>query len=110
MFASSKNVVERPALLCPSPIFGAEDVRAELGDEGTRQIPGFEPVRLLTEVNESESVVPPHHLLRPMERMEYEALAEALQNANGNVREAARRLGLGQATVYRKIKKYRLTS
>ncbi len=46
--------------------------------------------------------------MRPIDRVEREAIAEALSLCDGNVREAARRLGLGQATIYRKIKKYNL--
>ena len=44
--------------------------------------------------------------LRAIDRIEKRAIIDALQRANGNVRSAARLLGLGQATVYRKIKRY----
>ena len=44
--------------------------------------------------------------LRPIDRIEKQAIEEALKIACGNVREAAKALGLGQATVYRKIKRY----
>jgi transcriptional regulator of acetoin/glycerol metabolism len=38
--------------------------------------------------------------------MEKQAILDALGSTRGNVREAARLLGCGQATVYRKIKRY----
>jgi DNA-binding NtrC family response regulator len=38
--------------------------------------------------------------------LEKQALLQAVEVCNGNVGEAARRLGIGQATLYRKIKKY----
>jgi DNA-binding NtrC family response regulator len=44
--------------------------------------------------------------LRPIDRIQKHAIVDALRQADGNVREAARLLGLGQATVYRKIKRY----
>jgi len=44
--------------------------------------------------------------LTEIERVEKGAIERALAAASGNVREAARALGLGQATVYRKIKRY----
>ncbi len=44
--------------------------------------------------------------LRPIDQIEKNAILQALQQSEGNVREAARILGLGQATVYRKIKRY----
>jgi DNA-binding NtrC family response regulator len=45
-------------------------------------------------------------VLRTIDQIERQAILEALHRASGNVREAARFLGLGQATVYRKIKRY----
>lgn len=44
--------------------------------------------------------------LRPIERHERAAIVDALRRAEGRVVDAARLLGLGQATVYRKIKEY----
>jgi DNA-binding NtrC family response regulator len=46
--------------------------------------------------------------LRAIDRMEKGAILDALRRSGGNVREAARLLGFGQATVYRKIKRYRI--
>ncbi len=44
--------------------------------------------------------------LRAIDRLEKRAIVDALGRAGGHVRKAARLLGLGQATVYRKIKRY----
>jgi DNA-binding NtrC family response regulator len=44
--------------------------------------------------------------LRPMDQIEKQAILEALARAHGNVVDAAHLLGVGQATVYRKIKRY----
>jgi len=41
-----------------------------------------------------------------LEELEKHAILQAVKACQGNIREAARRLGLGQATLYRKIKKY----
>jgi len=43
---------------------------------------------------------------RTMDQLEKQAILDALGTTRGNVREAARLLGCGQATVYRKIKRY----
>ena len=58
-----------------------------------------------TQLPESDSD-DPANTLRPIDRIEKQAIEEALNMACGNVREAAKALGLGQATVYRKIKRY----
>jgi DNA-binding NtrC family response regulator len=44
--------------------------------------------------------------LTPIERHERAAIVEALRRVDGHVVDAAQLLGLGQATVYRKIKQY----
>jgi DNA-binding NtrC family response regulator len=46
--------------------------------------------------------------LRAIDRLEKGAIVDALRRAGGSVREAARLLGFGQATVYRKIKRYNI--
>ena len=43
-----------------------------------------------------------------MDQIERQAIKQALASTNGNVREAAKLLRLGQATVYRKIKRYQI--
>ncbi|MFI5607001.1 sigma-54-dependent Fis family transcriptional regulator [Amycolatopsis sp. NPDC051903] len=48
--------------------------------------------------------------LTMIERMELEAIQRALQEAGGNRGKAAEILGISRATVYRKMKAYRLTA
>ena len=47
-------------------------------------------------------------LMSPIQRTERTAIIEALERSRGHVIDAANFLGLGQATVYRKIKQYRI--
>jgi DNA-binding NtrC family response regulator len=70
--------------------------------------------RLLERIRGLEAVTPPavdgtDEHLRVIDRMEKGAIVGALRKVGGNVREAARLLGYGQATVYRKIKRYGIT-
>jgi DNA-binding NtrC family response regulator len=46
------------------------------------------------------------HALTPIQRHERAAIVDALRRADGHVIDAARLIGLGQATIYRKIKQY----
>ncbi|MBL8738940.1 MAG: sigma-54-dependent Fis family transcriptional regulator [Planctomycetes bacterium] len=46
--------------------------------------------------------------IRPFEEEEQELLTRALRATKGNVRRAAQLLGIGRATLYRKIQQYRL--
>jgi DNA-binding NtrC family response regulator len=43
-----------------------------------------------------------------MEEVERQAILLALKEVNGNRRKAAEQLGIGERTLYRKIKKYGL--
>jgi transcriptional regulator of acetoin/glycerol metabolism len=44
--------------------------------------------------------------LRPIERLEKQAIIDALDSCQFNVVRAAEMLGMAQATIYRKIKRY----
>ena len=46
--------------------------------------------------------------VRSMEEAERDAIVEALRHVGGNVTEAARRLGIGRATLYRKLTRYQI--
>ncbi len=52
---------------------------------------------------------PPHiQEIIPLRELERHTILRAIEMCRGNMREAAQRLGLGQATLYRKAKKYGL--
>ena len=55
--------------------------------------------------SESPSMDGPRRIVR-LHDLEKHAILHAVKACQGNVREAARRLGLGTATLYRKIKRY----
>ena len=71
-------------------------------DPGSGQLPRFGSELPVGSVDSEGSDT----TLRPIDQIEKNAILQALQQTEGNVREAARVLGLGQATVYRKIKRY----
>ena len=69
-----------------------------------KQTPSQESAPVLT-----SPVVPPPAATLTIQEIEKQALIEALKNANGNVEEASKALGVSRATFYRKIKKYKIT-
>ncbi len=93
-----ENLVERLAILHPGPSIGIEAVLAEL----ERSVGPDRGESKRSVANHAEDD------LRQIDRIERDALREALECSSGNVREAADRLGVSQATAYRKIKKYKL--
>jgi len=56
-----------------------------------------------------ESTPPPIKTGATMEQMEETLIRQALHDSDGNRKEAARRLGIGERTLYRKLRKYNLS-
>jgi len=71
-------------------------------------------VRLLPELNDTDgtggaATTPDESDLRgAVEQAERKAIKEAIEGAGGNMSEAARRLGIDRANLYRKMKRYRM--
>jgi transcriptional regulator with PAS, ATPase and Fis domain len=86
-----RNVLERAALLSDDLILNAQEVRAAIGT--------FSPVARSTAVaaEEGES----YNAAR--ERFDRQVIVAALKACDGSVVEAAKRLGLGRSTLYKKM-------
>ena len=66
---------------------------------------------ILTQVPGGQATVEEHGLggatpVATVEDMEEELIRKTLASVNGNRREAAKKLGIGERTLYRKLKKY----
>jgi len=108
-----ENLVERLVIFAKGELVEAMEIPSELHSPSRRRHPvgiGFSatsPVgnghdaRQATE--NGESVV---DRLSPFQMNERTLIIDALQRSGGHVVEAAQSLGLGQATLYRKIKQY----
>ncbi|MGB7328206.1 MAG: sigma-54 dependent transcriptional regulator [Rubripirellula sp.] len=86
-----ENLVTRMVLLAREPYIGIKNVPIEIKSE-TRSA-ATAPVETETGLSQMESV-------------EKKTILSALRDTNGNAVAAAKLLGLGQATIYRKIKRY----
>ncbi|WP_169977138.1 sigma-54-dependent transcriptional regulator [Tautonia rosea] len=93
-----ENLIERVAILCVGPLVELSDLVPEIQGASTQSTINS---KVSDEFGFSESPE-----LRPIDRMERDAIEQALRSSNGKVSEAARSLGLSQATIYRKIKKF----
>lgn len=100
-----ENLVQRMVILCRGNEIEASLIPLEIREAAL-------PPALPVTVNGVDTMVRlpgelmPEGGLRAMDQIERNAILEALKKSNNNVREAAKILGLGQATVYRKLKKY----
>lgn len=67
------------------------------------------PAALLRHLTETQELAPAfgHHSVTPVAELERQAILHALYAFDGDTVEAARRLGMGRSTLYRKIKRIR---
>lgn len=105
-----ENVVERVAILSKGP----DIQRDELPPELLQPVP-WSALAMSSKpdsLNAGGSVNPAlrDESLKPMENLEKQAILDAFQQTQGNVQQAAKLLGMGQATVYRKIKRYGISA
>lgn len=86
-----ENAIERAAVLANPPEITAKDLPSSIRSLGEKKI------------YESDN-----KLSSWIEKLEEEALRQALLECEGNISQTAKKLGIGRATIYRKAKKYGL--
>jgi len=85
-----RNVIERAVVPCQGQVFRRRDLRFD---------GAFEQPRPTTEMS--------HLTLEELERLH---IARMLEEEQGRVEDAAKRLGISRSSLYHKISKYRLPS
>jgi DNA-binding NtrC family response regulator len=88
-----ENVIERAVVLAKGPIIGIAELPGHFQEKESVPTPS------------DHFALPRHATLADIER---EAIAQALQHSGGNRQATARSLNIGLATLYRKLKEYRL--
>ncbi|MBL4636767.1 MAG: sigma-54-dependent Fis family transcriptional regulator [Kofleriaceae bacterium] len=89
-----KNTLERAAILADDLQITASDIRLDSLSAPTASV--------------SLSSVAPSDTIKPLAELERDAIANALRAVDGNRRKAATLLGIGERTLYDKIKRYGL--
>ncbi len=90
-----QNIIERAAILSAGPAITPEDLR-------------LDPEAALGPDRVDVSKLPAPTVRDEIHIGDSQRLAEALRQANGNVSEAARFLGIARSTLFDRLKKYRL--
>jgi DNA-binding NtrC family response regulator len=89
-----------------SPTFGSEPRPIEIRSRSLDSAVDAEPSWTGREATHGPAIaIGPEMTMADIER---EAIALALQESDGNRRKAAERLGIGERTLYRKLKEYGL--
>lgn len=99
------NTVERMALVASGNVIKPDDLPDEIRATvatARRDEPGLPGGGVLLDDDDKNAV-------RPLHEVEREMMIAALRETEGNVSEAARRLGIGRATFYRRAQRHGLT-
>jgi DNA-binding NtrC family response regulator len=93
-----ENAIQRAVLMADGPAIAEKDLPLAVVTFGSR---------------EEATITSPLSLgvehIRPLEKVKEEIIRLALKSTEGNIVDAARRLKIGRATMYRLMKKYKIT-
>ena len=98
------NTVERTALVASGGIIRPEDLPEEIRAHSAVFKRDDLPGGGLSGFDDDDK-----NVVRPLHEVEREMMIAALRETEGNVSEAARRLGIGRATFYRRAQRHGLT-
>jgi DNA-binding NtrC family response regulator len=105
------NTIERMALMASGGVLRASDLPEEIrASKRTRPENGSgESMNGSHTLGLEGAEGDDKHTVRPLHEVERELMSAALRETEGNVSEAARRLGIGRATFYRRAQRHGLT-
>jgi len=87
-----ENCIERACTTCSLPTIHVSDLPSQVRDSQLQAAP-------------AEATADPA-AITPLDELEKQAILHAIQVLDGDKLEAARRLGIGKTTLYRKLKEY----
>jgi two-component system response regulator HydG len=94
-----ENSVERACALSSGPVLHLGDLPTQLQQQG------LEDRRIAAIVSESAGNLSEPNV-KPLADLERQAIFEAIRTLNGDKLQAAKLLGIGKTTLYRKLKEY----
>ncbi len=94
------NVIQHAVIVSEGPTIRLEHLPPQLVQASVFETPAGENAVLVRD--------PSTHDIRPLKEVEKEVMKRALEATEGNFAEAAMKLQIGRATLYRKVKEYGL--
>jgi len=87
-----ENCIQRACTICSLPTLQVADLPTQL--------------RNFKQEGAAAELVPDSTIITPLDQLERQAILHAIEVLSGDKLEAARRLGIGKTTLYRKLKEY----
>jgi two-component system response regulator HydG len=95
-----EHAVERASTMCSGPVLQLGDLPTQLQQQG------LEARRTASATNEAAGETGVATLVKTLSELEREAILGAIRTLNGDKLQAAKLLGIGKTTLYRKLKEY----
>jgi len=99
-----ENCIERACALSSGPVLHLGDLPTQLQHKGLESVREENADRRRTLVDGGQPAQDAG--VKPLAELEREAILEAIRRLNGDKLQAARLLGIGKTTLYRKLKEY----
>jgi DNA-binding NtrC family response regulator len=93
-----ENVIQRGLVLTEAQILTEHELPIFIQSYGSSE----------TDIKQDSIFLESHDSVIPFEIIKENAVRNALKNTNGNIAEAAQKLKIGRATLYRLVEKYKI--
>ena len=93
-----ENAIQRGLVLADGQIFTERELPIFIQSYGSAE----------TDINQNSIFQESQDSIIPFEKIKENAIRQALKNTNGNIAEAAQKLKIGRATLYRLVEKYKI--
>lgn len=103
-----RNVMERAAVLTAATVIGPEALPEEVLSKPNETVVPPQPFVSATPVPTASPSGTPGQIV-PLKELERRAIIEALTQVGYNATQTAKQLGISKATLYRKLKEYRIS-
>ncbi len=103
-----RNVMERAAVLTAATVIGPDSLPEEILRQTPQEAVVSQPYQTVTPVPSGVPAATPGEIV-PLKELERRAIVEALTQVGYNATQTAKQLGISKATLYRKLKEYRIS-
>jgi len=103
-----RNVMERAAVLTAATVIGKEALPEEMVSKPNENVVPPQPFESATPAPTASPSGTPGQIV-PLKELERRAIIEALTQVGYNATQTAKQLGISKATLYRKLKEYRIS-
>jgi DNA-binding NtrC family response regulator len=103
-----ENVIQRGMVLTEGKVFTEKELPISIQSHGSAETDTNENSLSFADTKENSLSFESKETVTPLEKLKENAIKHALKISNGNIAEAAKKLKIGRATLYRLAEKYKI--